>query len=63
MRGRPRRAAGARSRDDWWTEGPEGDRNGEPCESPDNWQLYAIVLAAMAVVIGFELGLLFWLVR
>jgi hypothetical protein len=50
-----------------WSEPPpaghEGDRNGEPCEEDWGCLLYAIVLAALALVVGFELGLLFWFTR
>lgn len=59
---RPRAARRARRPRRRYTEGPDGDRNGEPAEDSPNCLLYSIVLAALAVVIGFELGLLFVLV-
>lgn len=44
-------------------DGHEGDRNGEPAEDSDNCLLYAVTLAALTLVVGFELGLLFWFAR
>lgn len=42
--------------------GHEADRNGEPCEDSPNCLLYTIVLAALAAVVGFELGMLLYAV-